>query len=157
MQGASALKQAQVLGGAAMLASPPLREGRSLRVVSGPPPTHHRTGEESVIRLLVVDDHAVVRLGLVSLFSTARNIQVVGEAASVAQAIVVARERHPDVVIMDARLPDGSGIDGCREIRSEHSETHVIILTAFADDDAVVGSILAGASGYLLKRTEPGW
>jgi two-component system response regulator DevR len=107
------------------------------------------------IRLLVVDDHRVVRLGLLSLFSSARQFGVVAEAGSAAEAVAAARLHRPDVVIMDVRLPDGSGVDACRQIRSERPETKVVMLTGVADDDAVIASVLAGASGYMLKQSEP--
>ncbi len=106
---------------------------------------------ESPVRVLIVDDHEVVRLGLISLLQ--RRFQVVGEAATVADAVRMARQVQPDVVIMDIRLPDGNGVEACREIRGERPETKVIMLTSYADDEAVYGSIMAGASGYLLKQT----
>jgi len=106
---------------------------------------------ESPGRVLIVDDHEVVRLGLISLLQ--RRFQVVGEAATVADAVRMARQVQPDVVIMDIRLPDGNGVEACREIRGERPETKVIMLTSYADDEAVYGSIMAGASGYLLKQT----
>lgn len=110
---------------------------------------------EQRIGLLLVDDHAVVRLGLAALFATTPHLSVVGQASTAAEAMVEARRTHPDVVIMDVRLPDGNGIDVCRGIRAERPDTRVVMLTSFADDEAVVGSVLAGASGYLLKSTEP--
>lgn len=106
---------------------------------------------ERTVRVLIVDDHEVVRLGLISLLQ--RRFQVVGEAASVAEAVRMARQVQPDVVVMDIRLPDGSGVEACREIRGERPETKVIMLTSYPDDEAVYGSIMAGASGYLLKQT----
>ncbi len=105
--------------------------------------------------LLLVDDHAVVRLGLVALLKTVPQFAVVAEAATVAEALVQARRTKPDVVVMDVRLPDGSGVEACRAIRSERPETRVLMLTSFSDDEAVVASVLAGAAGYLLKNTEP--
>jgi DNA-binding NarL/FixJ family response regulator len=107
------------------------------------------------VKLLLVDDHKVVRLGLATLFATAPGFDVVGEAGSVAEAVDEARRCAPDVVIMEVRLPDGSGVEVCREIRSERPDTHVLMLTSFADEEAVISSIVAGASGYLLKDTEP--
>lgn len=106
---------------------------------------------ERPVRVLIVDDHEVVRLGLISLLQ--RRFQVVGEAANVAEAVRMARQVQPDVVVMDIRLPDGSGVEACREIRGERPETKVIMLTSYPDDEAVYGSIMAGASGYLLKQT----
>ncbi|CAN5697117.1 response regulator transcription factor [soil metagenome] len=103
-------------------------------------------------RLLVVDDHEVVRQGLVAMLSRRPNFQVVAEAGTVAEAIDVARRFQPDVVIMDVRLPDGSGIEACREIRAEMPDTRVVILTSYPDEEAVFSAIVAGASGYLLKQ-----
>ncbi|HZS02162.1 MAG TPA: response regulator transcription factor [Chloroflexota bacterium] len=107
------------------------------------------------VKLLLVDDHRVVRLGLRTLFETAPQFQVVGEAGTAAEAVAAARRNPPDVVLMDVRLPDGSGVEACREIRSEHPRTRVLMLTSYADEDAVVASIMAGAAGYLLKQTDP--
>jgi DNA-binding NarL/FixJ family response regulator len=110
---------------------------------------------ERPIDVLLVDDHAVVRLGLAALFATAPRLSVVGQASTAAEAMVAARRTHPDVVVMDVRLPDGSGVEACRAIRSERPETKVVMLTSFAEDEAVVASVLAGAAGYLLKSTAP--
>jgi DNA-binding NarL/FixJ family response regulator len=107
------------------------------------------------VNLLLVDDHRVVRLGLKALFETVPHFTVVGEAGAAAEAVAQARELHPDVVIMDVRLGDGSGIEACREIRSEHPETRVFMLTSYSDEDAIVASIMAGAAGYILKQIEP--
>jgi DNA-binding NarL/FixJ family response regulator len=101
---------------------------------------------------LVVDDHEVVRQGLVGLVGRRPNFQVVAEAGTVAEAIEAARRFRPDVVIMDVRLPDGSGIEACRQIREEFPETRIVMLTSFPDEDAVLSAIVAGASGYLLKQ-----
>lgn len=105
------------------------------------------------IRVMLVDDHEVVRMGLRTLLEKRENFQVVGEAGDVAEAITMARRGEPDVIVMDIRLPDGTGVEACREIRAERPETKVIMLTSYADDEAVYGSIMAGASGYLLKQT----
>ena len=103
-------------------------------------------------RLLIVDDHEIVRQGLVSMLSRKPGFQVVAEAGSVAESIEMARRFKPDLVIMDVRLPDGSGIEACREIRAELPETRVVILTSYPDEEAVFSAIVAGASGYLLKQ-----
>ncbi len=108
---------------------------------------------EQPIRILIVDDHEVVREGLRALLRRRANLTVVGEAETVASAIEQARSMKPDVVIMDLRLPDGSGVEACREIRAQRPETKVIMLTSYADDEAVIASIMAGATGYLLKQT----
>ncbi len=104
------------------------------------------------LRLLVVDDHEVVRQGLVSLLERREGFQVVAQAGTVAEAIEAARKYQPDLIVMDVRLPDGSGIEACREIRSEQPQTRVVILTSYPDEEAVFASIVAGASGYLLKQ-----
>jgi DNA-binding NarL/FixJ family response regulator len=107
------------------------------------------------VKLLLVDDHRVVRMGLVTLFENVSHVAVIGEAGTAAEAIAQARSGRPDVVIMDVRLPDGSGIEACREIRSERPDTKVLMLTSYADQDAIVGSLMAGAAGYLLKQSDP--
>jgi len=104
------------------------------------------------LRLLVVDDHEVVRQGLVSLLERREGFQVVAQAGTVAEAIEAAGKFVPDLIVMDVRLPDGSGIEACREIRAEHPQTRVVILTSYPDEEAVFASIVAGASGYLLKQ-----
>lgn len=109
-------------------------------------------GLPTTIRLLVVDDHEVVRQGLVALLDRREPFQVVAQAGTVAEAIDQARRFEPDVVVMDIRLPDGSGIAACREIRAERPETRVVMLTSYPDEEAVLSAIVAGASGYLLKQ-----
>jgi DNA-binding NarL/FixJ family response regulator len=104
------------------------------------------------LRLLVVDDHEVVRQGLVSLLDRRSGFEVVAQAGSVAESIAAAGRFEPDLVIMDVRLPDGSGIEACREIRAARPETRVIMLTSYPDEEAVLSAIIAGASGYLLKQ-----
>jgi two-component system response regulator DevR len=104
------------------------------------------------LRILVVDDHEVVRQGLVSLLDRREGFQVVAQAGTVAEAIEQASRFEPDIVILDVRLPDGSGIEACREIRSELPKTRVIMLTSYPDEEAVLSAIVAGASGYLLKQ-----
>ena len=104
------------------------------------------------IRLLMVDDHEVLRLGLRTLFSEAGGFEVVGEAGTMAEALSKAGALDPDVVLMDVRLPDGSGVEACREIRTQRPQTRVLFLTSYADDDAVLATIVAGAQGFLLKE-----
>jgi two-component system, NarL family, response regulator DevR len=111
-----------------------------------------RDAHTQPIRLLMVDDHEVLRLGLRTLFSEADGFEVVGEAGTMAGAISSARALEPDVVLMDVRLPDGSGVEACREIRTGHPQTRVLFLTSYADDDAVLATIVAGAQGFLLKE-----
>jgi DNA-binding NarL/FixJ family response regulator len=104
------------------------------------------------LRLVVVDDHEVVRQGLVALLDRREGFQVVAEAGTAAEAIEQTLRFQPDIVVMDVRLPDGSGIEACREIRSELPGTRVVMLTSFPDEEAVLSAIVAGASGYLLKQ-----
>lgn len=104
------------------------------------------------LRLLVVDDHEVVREGLVALLDRRSGFEVVAQAGSVAESIDAAARFEPDLVIMDVRLPDGSGIEACREIRAARRETRVVMLTSYPDEEAVLSAIIAGASGYLLKQ-----
>ena len=104
------------------------------------------------LRLLLVDDHEVVRQGLAALLARRPGFQVVAEAGTVAEALAASRRFHPDLVVMDVRLPDGTGIEACRDIRAEMPETRVVMLTSYPDEEAVLAAILAGASGYLLKQ-----
>jgi DNA-binding NarL/FixJ family response regulator len=107
---------------------------------------------ERQLDLLVVDDHEVVREGLAALLSRRSGFRVVAQAGSVAEAVAQAARFEPDLVVMDVRLPDGSGIEACREIRAARPETRVVMLTSYPDEEAVLSAILAGASGYLLKQ-----
>jgi DNA-binding NarL/FixJ family response regulator len=104
-------------------------------------------------RVVICDDHEVVREGLRGLIGRQSGMSVVGEAGTMAEAIEVAASAKPDVVIMDVRLPDGSGVEACRSIREANPDIKVIMLTSYADDEALFASIIAGASGYLLKQT----
>jgi DNA-binding NarL/FixJ family response regulator len=106
----------------------------------------------SGLRIQLVDDHEVVRQGLKSLIDAEDDLEVVGEAGTVEEAVRRAGFDEPDVVVLDVRLPDGSGIEACREIRARWPETRVLMLTSFADDEALFASIMAGASGYVLKQ-----
>jgi DNA-binding NarL/FixJ family response regulator len=107
---------------------------------------------EQQLDLLVVDDHEVVREGLAALLSRRSGFRVVAQAGSAAEAVAQAARFQPDLVVMDVRLPDGSGIEACREIRAARPETRVVMLTSYPDEEAVLSAILAGASGYLLKQ-----
>lgn len=109
---------------------------------------------KSVVRVLIVDDHAVVRLGLKALLELHEKFQVVGEAACGEDALRLAQEKRPDVIVLDIRMPGMNGIEACQEIMAEVPETKVIMLTSYADDEAVYASILAGASGYILKQID---
>jgi len=111
---------------------------------------------EPPLRVLLVDDHEVVRDGVRALLQATEDIIVTAEASSVREAIDEADRARPDVVVMDVRLADGSGIEATREIRARHPKTTVIMLTSFADDEALFASIMAGASGYVLKQVKGG-
>lgn len=104
------------------------------------------------IRLLLVDDHEVVRVGLRTLLERGGRIQVVGEADTMASAVAEALRLRPHIVLMDVRLPDGSGAEACREIRSACPDIRVLFLTSFADKEAVLAAVFGGADGYLLKE-----
>ncbi|HVS04850.1 MAG TPA: response regulator transcription factor [Candidatus Dormibacteraeota bacterium] len=104
------------------------------------------------LRIMIVDDHEVVRDGIKALLAEEEGLTIAGEAGGVREAIERAEWARPDVVVMDIRLPDGSGIDATREIRARFPNTHVLMLTTFADDEALFASIMAGASGYVLKQ-----
>ena len=104
------------------------------------------------IRVMLVDDHEIVRQGIRALVEAAGGMVVVAEASGVAEAVERAKSILPDVVVMDVRLTDGSGIEATREIRAARPDTKVIMLTSFADDEALFASIMAGAAGYVLKQ-----
>jgi DNA-binding NarL/FixJ family response regulator len=103
------------------------------------------------IRLVVVDDHPVFRLGMVALLGSLDGLEVVAEAGSVAEAVAAVQATAPDVVVMDLQLPDGSGIEATRQLLAERPATGVLVLTMLADDDAVFAAMRAGAQGYLVK------
>jgi two-component system response regulator DevR len=105
-----------------------------------------------VVRIFLLDDHELVRDGIRELLSTVPGLQVVGEAGTVQEALARIPAARPDVAVLDVQLPDGSGIDVCREIRSSMPSTYCLILTSHDDHDAVLASVLAGASGYVLKQ-----
>ncbi len=104
------------------------------------------------LRIMIVDDHEVVRFGLSNLLTRRSGWEVVAEAGSVTDAVRFADEQQPDVIVMDIRLSDGSGIDACREITNLHPNIKVIMLTSFAEDDLLFSAISAGAVGYVLKQ-----
>ena len=104
------------------------------------------------IRVFLLDDHEVVRRGLVDLLEAEDDIEVVGEAGTVREATARIPALRPDVAVLDARLPDGSGIDVCRDVRSVDPSIRALILTSYDDDEALFAAILAGASGYVLKQ-----
>ncbi len=106
-------------------------------------------------RVLLVDDHEIVRRGLKTLLQERPDITIVGEAGTMWAGIEETLRLRPDIVIMDLRLPDGSGVEACRDIRTQAPETKVIILTSYADEDALFAAIMAGAAGYVLKDIDP--
>ena len=103
-------------------------------------------------RVLLVDDHEVVRLGLMTLINDQPNLQVVGEAGTTAEAVRAVERLHPDVVLMDIRMPGEGGIEATQQIVARFPETKVVMLTSFADDELIVRAIRAGAAGYVLKQ-----
>jgi len=105
---------------------------------------------------MIVDDHEIVRDGIRAMLQAEDDIVVTSEAGSVQDAVDEANRTRPDVVVMDVRLSDGSGIEATREIRATHPQTRVLMLTSFADDEALFASIMAGASGYVLKQVKSG-
>ena len=107
---------------------------------------------EPPLRVMLVDDHEVVRGGIRAMLQATDDIVVTAEAASVREAIDEAARARPDVIVMDVRLTDGSGIEATRQIRADRPESKVLMLTSFADDEALFASIMAGASGYVLKQ-----
>lgn len=104
------------------------------------------------ITVFLVDDHEVVRRGVRDLLESTGDVTVVGEAGSVAEAIERVPAAAPDVAVLDVQLPDGTGIELCRELRSQRPELSCLMLTSFPDDDALLDAVVAGASGYVLKQ-----
>ena len=104
-----------------------------------------------MIRVFLVDDHEIVRRGIAELIDAEKDLEVVGESPDVGHTLGRIRATSPDVVVLDVRLPDGNGIDLCREVRSAFPEVRCIILTAYDDDEASRSAVFAGASGYVLK------
>lgn len=104
--------------------------------------------------MFLLDDHQVVRVGVRRLLEADPDLVVVGEAATAVEALAQIPMSRPDVAVLDVRLPDGDGIDVCREIRSRHPEVACLILTSYADDEALAQAVLAGAAGYVLKQIQ---
>jgi two-component system response regulator DevR len=111
--------------------------------------TEQSTGK---IRVFLLDDHEIVRRGLKELLESEGDIEVVGESGLAQEAARRIPALRPDVAVLDGRLPDGSGIDVCRDVRSQHPEIKALILTSYDDDDALFAAIMAGAAGYVLKQ-----
>lgn len=108
-----------------------------------------RTG---VTRVFLLDDHEIVRRGLRKLLEAEDDVHIVGEAGTAADALARIPPTRPDVAVLDVRLPDGNGVEVCREVRSRHPEIRCLMLTSFSDDEALFQAIMAGAAGYLLKQ-----
>ncbi len=104
------------------------------------------------LKVMLVDDHEIVRQGLCSLLEAEDDIEVVAEADNGLSAVSLASAHQPDVVVMDIRMPGGSGVEACRAIRDERPDAKVIMLTSFSDDEALFNSIMAGAAGFILKQ-----
>ena len=132
--------------------SPPIRSR------PGPPANiaSVTTAKQPPLRVMLVDDHEIVRDGIRAMLDPEDDIVVTTEAGTVREAIDETDRTRPDVVVMDVRLADGSGIEATREIRAKHPDTRVLMLTSFADDEALFASIMAGASGYVLKQVKSG-
>ena len=105
-----------------------------------------------MIRVFLLDDHEVVRRGVKDLLQADGDIAVVGEASSVAETLATVADSMPDVAVLDVRLPDGDGIEVCRELRSRHPEVRCLMFTSYSEDDAILEAIMAGAAGYVLKQ-----
>jgi DNA-binding NarL/FixJ family response regulator len=108
--------------------------------------------DNGTIRVFLLDDHEVVRRGIRDLLESEGDIEVVGEASSAAEALARVPATKPDVAVLDVRLPDGDGVSVCRDLRSDFPDLACLMLTSFADDEALYNAILAGAAGYVLKQ-----
>jgi DNA-binding NarL/FixJ family response regulator len=128
---------------------PARREQSQVNAVS----TEGTGGDLSRIRVFLLDDHEVVRSGVRNILTTEADIEVIGEAGTIASALAQLPELRPDVAVLDVRLPDGDGVSVCREIRSSLPDTACLMLTSYGDDQALLGAIMAGAAGYVLKQT----
>lgn len=110
----------------------------------------------NAVRVFLLDDHEIVRRGVKEFLEAEGDLEVVGEAGSAAEALARIPPTRPDVAVLDVRLPDGDGVQVCREIRSAHPEIQCLMLTSFVDDEALFQAIMAGASGYVLKQIKGG-
>jgi DNA-binding NarL/FixJ family response regulator len=108
--------------------------------------------DPGVTRVFLLDDHEIVRRGLRELLEAEDDLRIVGEAGTAADALARIPPTRPDVAVLDVRLPDGNGVEVCREVRSRHPEIRCLMLTSFTDDEALFQAIMAGAAGYLLKQ-----
>jgi DNA-binding NarL/FixJ family response regulator len=108
-----------------------------------------------MIRVLIVDDHAIVRTGLAQLLGTTTDLHLVGEAATGEQAVAMAAELRPDVVLMDLSMPGMDGVSATTRVLADNPDLHVLVLTSFSDQTRILDALHAGAEGYLLKHSEP--
>jgi len=108
--------------------------------------------DERIIKVFLLDDHEVVRRGIRELLEAEDDLEVVGEAGTAAEALDRIASSRPDVAVLDVRIPDGSGVEVCREVRSNHPEIQCLMFTSFSDDEALFEAIMAGAAGYVLKQ-----
>jgi len=115
---------------------------------------NHESPAARKTRVMLVDDHAIVRQGIRMVLESAGDLQVVAEAGTMREAVDAAIRTHPDVILMDVRLVEGNGIEATRDIRARTPQARVVMVTSFDDDEALFASIMAGASGYLLKRVD---
>jgi DNA-binding NarL/FixJ family response regulator len=113
-----------------------------------------RSKNQDIITVFLLDDHEVVRRGLSQLLNAEEDIDVIGEAGTVSSALARIPALRPDVAVLDVRLPDGDGVSACREVRSRLPDTACLMLTSYGDDQALMGAIMAGAAGYVLKGAE---
>jgi len=109
-------------------------------------------GAQDRIAVFLLDDHEIVRRGVRELLEASGDMEVVGEAGTAAEALARIPATRPQVAVLDVRLPDGNGVEVCREVRSRHPEVQCLMLTSFSDDEALMDAIMAGASGYVLKQ-----
>jgi two-component system response regulator DevR len=114
------------------------------------------TDSERTVRVFLLDDHEVVRQGVAAMLETQPDFAVVGEASTAAEALAKVPALRPDVAVLDVRLPDGDGVQVCRDLRAQLPELACLMLTSYADDEALFESVMAGASGYVLKEARRG-
>jgi DNA-binding NarL/FixJ family response regulator len=126
--------------------------GHGLKAIDGA--LDRQDGDMEKIRVFLLDDHEVVRVGVRELLESDGDIEVVGEASTAAEALARVPAVRPQVAVLDVRLPDGDGVSVCRELRSQLPELACLMLTSFADDEALFDAVLAGAAGYVLKQVK---
>ena len=146
----------QVVGPRSRVARDPVLSGRRTRFCVGVPTFRAATGILAAVKrpitVFLLDDHEIVRRGVADLLNAEDDIKVIGEAATQEEAVGRVHALDPDVAVLDVRLEHGNGIEACRDIRSLHPRTACLILTSYADDEALFHAIMAGAAGYVLKQ-----